>query len=110
MKMFFNPLGSAAKVLAGVALAGFAAGAYAQVRPAHQSETPDFDQRAAAAKSPERLAQRDTGVSGLKHLLSGADVSFDRLTDSPRFIHSRTGFLTGPNGVGLAVRPQTAQA
>lgn len=110
MKKSFNRLVPAAVLFAGVVLACGLPPLVAQVKPAHDSEFVDLDRRVAAVKSPERLAQRNTGINQLKQQLPSANVSFDTLLDTPRFIYSRKGFLTGPNGEGLAVSAPTAQA
>lgn len=107
MKMPFYPLGSAMLALAGLAtVAGFAPGASGPMRPTRPSETPDFDQRVVAAKSVERLAERNAGFAGLRQRLPGASVSFDSLLDTPKFIRARGGFLTGPGGQGFGVASQ----
>jgi hypothetical protein len=110
MKKSIYPLGTVTMLLVGVALVGWLPQLSAQIKPAVGSEFIDLDPRVAIVKSPERLAERNAGFNLLKQRLPSANVSFDTLLDAPRFIHSRKGFLTGPNGEGLAVSAQAAQA
>lgn len=109
MKKSFYRLGPAAILLAGMAFVGYLPQLPAQTKPTHRAEIASLDERVAAPKSPERLAQRNAGVNSLKQRLPVAEVSFDSLLDSPRFISSRKGFLTGPDGAGLAVPAAVAR-
>jgi uncharacterized repeat protein (TIGR01451 family) len=83
--------------------------ALAQFRPVHRSDFPDFDSRTPAAK-PERATERQRGQSHLVRQLPSAVVDFDSLLDSPTFVRSQQGFLTGPNGQDRAVSAAAAKA
>ena len=83
---------------------------FAQFRPAHRQELPDFDIRVPLAPKPERLSERQAGQSLLAGQLPSAVVDFDPLLDSPKFIRSRDGFLTGPDGQGRAISSLAAKA
>jgi uncharacterized repeat protein (TIGR01451 family) len=103
-----NVLRSAALFAACLAWSG--ASALAQFRAAERPALPNFDNRAPAAPKPERLSERQVGQSRLAGQLPWAVIDFDPLLDSPAFIRSRDGFLTGPNGQGRAVSSLTAKA
>src|ERR1043166_3658096 len=105
MKEPFNPTVFPATILAAFAVATMTLvpGARAQVRPTHRQDIPNFDKRVRAEPNAAELAQREQGKVHLHAQLPSAEVSFDALLDSPKFIRARAGFLTGPNGQGLSV-------
>jgi len=77
---------------------------------------PDLDRRAEALEnaraksaSARGLAQR-AAEEVLRNRLSGARVSRDRITGSPRHITAGRGFLTGPGGHGGAVSKSSLEA
>lgn len=76
------------------------------VMPPEHASLPDVDKRAAAAApSPER----EQGRALLNFRLSSAQVEFDPLLGSPKFIRANDGFLTGAKGEGRAVSRAVAQ-
>jgi uncharacterized repeat protein (TIGR01451 family) len=84
--------------------------ASAQVRPnAKHAPLGDYDKRSAAAMTPAENARRAQGLAHAKGLLDSTSVSFDELLGTPKFILSRDGFLTGPNGQGRGVSKAAAQ-
>src|SRR5690242_18460392 len=84
--------------------------AAAQVAPTHRKEIPNFDKRTAVGLKAEAAAQREQGEAQLKTVLPQALVSVDPLLHTAKFIRSQDGFLTGPNGEGVAVSASAAQA
>jgi uncharacterized repeat protein (TIGR01451 family) len=84
--------------------------AQAQFRSSGPQELPDFDSRTPAAPKSQRLSERQSGQAKLASQLPSAEVAFDPLLDSPKFIRSRDGFLTGPDGQGRSVSTATLKA
>jgi uncharacterized repeat protein (TIGR01451 family) len=84
--------------------------AQAQFRESKRPALPDFDSRTNAVPDAKRVAERQTGQAHLAGLLPAAVVEFDPLLDTPQFIRTRNGFLTGPNGQGGAVAAAATQA
>ena len=99
-----------AAALVAACLAGAGTPAFGQFRATERPKLPDFDTRAPAASKSERVTERQSGQSHLTEQLPSVVVDFDPLFDSPKFIRSRDGFLTGPNGQGRALPALTAKA
>lgn len=78
--------------------------------PAEQAALPNLDTRTSAGLSSAEAKQRNDGLAQLQGQVAGATVAFDPLLEKPKFIRAGIGFLTGPNGEGLAVSAQTAAA
>ncbi|HEX8295097.1 MAG TPA: M36 family metallopeptidase, partial [Chthoniobacteraceae bacterium] len=57
-----------------------------------------------------RRAAELPGERALRTRHPGVQMERDSLTGAPKFIRARRGFLTGPNGEGLAVSPAAARA
>lgn len=72
------------------------------------SPTPDVDKRHLMV-TPSLGAQKKNGLHKLEQLVPGAQVSVDRLLNSPHWVHSPDGFLTGRNGQGGAMANSHAQ-
>ncbi len=70
--------------------------------------TPNVDKRHAML-TPELPAQKKNGLHKLEQLVPGAKVSVDRLLNTPHWVQSADGFLTGPNGQGGALAKSHAQ-
>ena len=81
---------------------------FAQVKPAEPTELPNLDDRVRLEPSATELALRKQAVANLRSQLPVVDLSVDELLDKPRFIRARGAFLTGDNGEGITVSPQTA--
>ncbi len=105
MKVPSNAMACVTAMLAACALTApvFVPVARAQLRPTHREDIPNFDRRATAQAAGAEITQRDQAAARLRAQLTGADINFDPLLGSPKFIHVRGGFLTGPNGQGRAV-------
>lgn len=86
-----------ALILAGL---GFQS-AFAQLAP--RSAASNFDRRV-----PKSGGTNSALTDALSARVPGVQVELDRITGSPRAIHSRAGFLTGPAGQGRAVSAATA--
>jgi len=91
-------------------MVGATPGALALLPPTHREPIPDFDQRAAAPVDSAARTQQQAALTRLRGQLPTVEVSFDPLRGSPKFIHARDGFLTGPDGKGRAVSGQGAAA
>ncbi len=115
MKPFSNLLfrpGSllATPVLASACLLWPGTPALAQFRPVHRQDLPDFDSRAPAAAQIRAVDRASGRPISPRRPVAHCQVDFDPLLDSPKFIRSRDGFLTGPNGQGHAVSASALQA
>ena len=106
LRFWASALGALALVVAPL----FVPPALAQLRPSRGSDLTAIDNRSPASPKPERTAERERGRSHLAAQLPSAMVDFDPLLDSPKFIRSSGGFLTGPHGQGRGVSALTAQA
>ncbi len=84
---------------AALLLAGSAHGFRAPDQPAPAP----FDTRKSAAVPARVSGTRANAVGRLHEKLSDASVAFDSVTQAPRLIRARDGFLTGPNGEGRGV-------
>lgn len=87
-----------------VLLAGLSAPA--QVRPTHRPDVPNLDVRAPAPAGGSAFFLQ--GRAALQQAVPSAEVELDPLLGTPKFIHARDGFLTGPQpsgGVGAAALP-----
>ncbi|MDB6064476.1 MAG: hypothetical protein JWR26_684 [Pedosphaera sp.] len=97
-------------LLAGAASLLLGANPTFALEPKLKPELPNFDQRmednldAAFPTSDQTLA-----LTELKSVIPDVRVDFDELLGSPAWITSARGFLTGSNGVGLAVSPGTLE-
>src|SRR4051812_38716239 len=74
--------------------------ALSQLHPADHAPHPGYDKRSAAAVKPADAARRQRGLDHAKALLDSTAVDFDPLLGTPKFIHSKDGFLSGPGGQG----------
>jgi hypothetical protein len=82
----------------------------AQVAPDRQ-RLPDYDKRAeqkiaGAAVSPEKK----DALARLRAKVPGLEMERDSFLGSPKFIHSRDGFLSGPKGEGKGISSASAQS
>src|SRR5256885_11585214 len=69
---------------------------------AAEEKLPNLDKR--ARKTQKELAEaRRQGLDHLAELAPEAQVDFEPITGSPRWISSREGFLSGPDGSGKAI-------
>ncbi len=68
------------------------------------AELPNFDQRLTAPVPP---TGSNTAVARLRTEIPDAQVHFDAIVGSPRWVTSPSGFLTGPGGTGAAISPAT---
>src|SRR6516162_6661590 len=69
---------------------------------------PDFDQRSTEAVKSERLTQRQAAKSVIENRIPSVQIEFDKFLGSPRFVHARDGFLTGPDAQGRALTASSA--
>jgi uncharacterized repeat protein (TIGR01451 family) len=77
----------------------------AQLASHNEHAIANFDVRQAQAVVSPARRQAETR---LVNQAPSAVVDYDQLTGAPKFIHAQSGFLTGPNGQGGAVRnPQS---
>jgi hypothetical protein len=78
--------------------------------PVH-ARTPDLDVRKAEpAKAPALAPLRAQAAAQLQAVLPDVQVDLEEITQAPKFIHRREGFLSGPKGEGLAISPAIARA
>jgi hypothetical protein len=64
------------------------------------AELAPVDRRLELARPPARLSsERVESLERLRERLPDMQVDFDDVVRSPRFLHSRSGFLTAPDGV-----------
>ena len=83
------------------------AGAF--VPPGHAPELPDIDKRREAPVKP--LPPAKVAAAGkLRGQVRGLRVEHDGLLQSPKHVSSTAGFLSGPDGEGLAITAATARA
>ena len=54
-------------------------------------------------------AEQENGVDRLSAVVPGATVELDEVTGSPKFIRSSAGYLSGPNGQGVAISAGAAK-
>jgi uncharacterized repeat protein (TIGR01451 family) len=87
-------------LIAVAALTG--ATAFAQVRPTHRADIPDFDSRAVNATAA-LAPSRGEAKARLASMLPRVSVDIDPLLQTPSFIRSQDGFLSGPGGQGRAI-------
>src|SRR5215510_12050318 len=81
------------------------------VPPGHEKDLPDLDQRRTAQAQPKPLpAAKAAAAQKLRGIVRGLRVEHDALRQSPKHISSTTGFLSGPNGEGLAIAAAAARA
>jgi uncharacterized repeat protein (TIGR01451 family) len=73
------------------------------VLPAPPSTIANVDVRTSAAHRSAPSASRDAGASKLKQSVPGVEVTYDSLLGTPKFVRTRDGFLTGPDGTGRGV-------
>ncbi len=67
-------------------------------------------ERAAKNKSVRPSADQLDGLKELQARVPEAQVDFDPLLNSPKWIRSPGAFLTGPKGQGRGISPETARA
>jgi hypothetical protein len=72
-----------------------------------QAELPSFDQRAITANSLTTAEGQRAALAHVRSLLPDAQVDFDELVGSPKWIRSPRGFLTGTNGAGGGISAGT---
>ena len=92
-----------------LAMTAAAFSGWAQVKPKHRPDMPNFDTRHSAQKQALSLDQQ-VGRAKLAVQLPSAVVDFDPLLQTPQFVRSTDGFLTGPNGQGRGMSAKAAQA
>ena len=68
---------------------------------------PDLDRRTADKPAAPALAP---AAADLKVRVPDLQITMDEVLGTPNYFGSRSGFLTGPQGVGGAVQPASAQA
>src|SRR5262245_22439854 len=64
---------------------------------------PDLDRR--LHQSTTQSEERQRGVAHLRELAPDVQVEFDSTSGSPKWIASKSGFLSQANGVGNAISP-----
>ena len=65
---------------------------------------PNIDKRVSAAP----IGSHRAAANALEARVPGVKVEFEGVTGAPKFVRPASGFLTGPGGVGGAVRAETA--
>src|SRR5437899_3785278 len=76
----------------------------ADLKADDQRARANFDKRYRADNKPANAAgDQKKGLAHLAELAPQADVSFDAIAGSPRWISSRESFLSGPNGLGKGI-------
>ena len=83
------------------------AGAF--VPPGHAPELPDLDKRREAPPKPLPPAKAAAAVK-LRGQVRGLRVEHDGLLQSPKQVSSTAGFLSGPDGEGVAIAAAAARA
>jgi hypothetical protein len=80
-------------------------------KPPAEPPLPNFDQRLTAHVSRTKAAipARDAALGQLRGRVPDVQIEFDEVIETPRWIASPRGFLTGPDAQGRAVTPQRAQ-
>ena len=68
----------------------------------------NFDVRASAPRKSAQASQK-AAHEKLKQAVPSAAVDFDPLLNTPKWVHSSGGFLTGENGEGKSVSAETAK-
>ena len=111
MKVLLNP--ASLSTVLGVAIFGvasFGGNAIAQTTPEHHESLPNIDARVHVEQAAAMVESRNAAKARLQSQLSGTEVSFDPLLDTPKFVRAKIGFLTGDNGVGVTVTPQAVSS
>src|SRR5262245_36006479 len=72
-------------------------------------ELPNFDQRKPQAQESLRKKNAAAEIQ-LQKSLPKAQVSYDEIAGSPKWISSPDGFLTGKNAAGRGISPKSAAA
>src|SRR6185295_12152781 len=79
------------------------------VPPGHAPELPDIDKRREAPPKP--LPPAKAAAAGkLRGQVRGLRVEHDGLLQSPKHVSSTAGFLSGPDGEGLAITAAAVRA
>jgi hypothetical protein len=92
-------------MLIALLLAGTAHGFRAPDQPAPAA----FDTRKTAVAPVRVNGSRAKAAARLREKLPGTAPAFDSVTEAPRFIRARDGFLTGPDGEGRGVSAAVAR-
>jgi uncharacterized repeat protein (TIGR01451 family) len=79
------------------------------VPPGHAPELPDIDKRREAQAKPLPPAKA-AAAAKLRGQVRGLRVEHDGLLQSPKQVSSTAGFLSGPDGEGLAIAAAAARA
>ena len=82
----------------------------AETIPLHRESLPNVDTRAHVELAAPVIASRNVAKARLQTLVSGSEVNFDSIFETPKFVRAKVGFLTGANGEGVGVTSQTASA
>ncbi|HXG47920.1 MAG TPA: M36 family metallopeptidase, partial [Methylomirabilota bacterium] len=76
----------------------------------HHRELANVDRRLEAMPAVRMPpAARLQAAAALQRVEPGAAVALDEITDAPRHVAARRGYLTGPAGEGRSVTPETAR-
>src|SRR5436189_2530582 len=71
--------------LLGLGVAACVSTGFAQVRPTHRPDVPNFDNRVAPQPTAEAVASQQKGLGALKSKLPSTVVDFDTLLATPKF-------------------------
>src|SRR6185503_11713250 len=72
---------------------------------------PNLDKRSAGLPpNPDLPPERAGAAARLQERVPGVKIDVDHIIKSPKFIADPHGFLSGPNGQGNGISPQSAQA
>src|SRR5687767_12407173 len=91
-----------------VALTALAAVYAAAFQPPARTPLPNFDRR--ADRAPAVAPQQAEAVAALQVRVPQLQVAHHRVLQAPEFFSSSAGFLSGPDGEGLAVSAASARA
>ena len=83
---------------------------HSQTAPA-KPRLPNLDRRATLApKDAIKTPERAVGEAALQEQVPGVQTDFDPFLGTVKSVRANLGFLTGPNGQGVAVSPQSLAA
>src|SRR5260221_1917657 len=75
---------------------------------AHEHKSlPNLDKRVRLEPEPSRVNDRQRGLAHLQELDPDVRVDFEPLLGTPKWIGSPQSFLSGPNGLGLTIPPES---